>query len=116
MDIDKLQCMNKMGDRLYELRKVRKLSQEDVAEIVNISQQAISEAERGNSFLSIENIIKLSLALNISCDYLLMGKTTNIDLKFHDDKLKNLDASSLYNFKKMTEHFIAALDKSQKKD
>lgn len=72
-----------MGKRLKEYRKINHLTQEKIAELLNISVKHYSEVERGITGLSVENIIKVSIILNISIDYLLKG------IKMNDNDLIN---------------------------
>ncbi len=62
-----------MGERLRIRRKQQHLTQEQLAECLNISIKHYSEAERGLVGLSVENLIKVSEILGISLDYLLKG-------------------------------------------
>ncbi len=62
-----------MGERLRRQRKQLHLTQEQLAECLNISIKHYSEAERGLVGLSVENLIKVSEVLGISLDYLLKG-------------------------------------------
>ena len=62
-----------MGKRLKIRRKQQHLTQEQLAEHLNISVKHYSEAERGLVGLSVENLIKVSEILGISLDYLLKG-------------------------------------------
>lgn len=62
-----------MGERLRNQRKQQHLTQEQLAECLNISIKHYSEAERGLTGLSVENLIKVSEVLGISLDYLLKG-------------------------------------------
>ena len=55
----------KFGKRVKELRKKEGLTQEQVAEIVNIEPPNISKMENGLHFPQPENIEKLSKALSI---------------------------------------------------
>ena len=59
------------GDNLKEIRKQRKITQEDLAELLNVSRQAISKWESGNGYPETEKLIMISRELNISLDYLL---------------------------------------------
>ncbi|WP_243660024.1 helix-turn-helix domain-containing protein [Miniphocaeibacter halophilus] len=63
-----------ISERLQNLRKERNYSQEELAEKLNISRQAISKWESGQGNPDIDNIIKLSEIYNISTDYILLGK------------------------------------------
>lgn len=62
-----------MGLRIKEERKKIKLTQEEVAEKLDISVKHFSEVERGLTGLSIENLIKLSDLLGVSIDYIVKG-------------------------------------------
>lgn len=63
-----------MGERLRECRLRSNLTQEKMAELLDISVKHYSEVERGITGLSVEKLIFLSNLLNISLDYLLKGK------------------------------------------
>ncbi|WP_315122128.1 helix-turn-helix transcriptional regulator [uncultured Clostridium sp.] len=66
-----------LSERLQQLRKLANYSQEQLAEMLCISRQAISKWESGQSNPDINNIIKLSEIYNVSTDYILMGKDNN---------------------------------------
>lgn len=61
MDVKKI-----FGSNLHSYRKLRGLSQENLAEKLNISTKHLSTLETGKVFASAELIEKLSLVLNIS--------------------------------------------------
>ncbi len=62
-----------MGQRIKSRRKKLLLTQEEIAEQLNISVKHFSEVERGLSGLSIENLIKLSDIIGLSLDYMIKG-------------------------------------------
>ena len=62
-----------MGVRLRQKRKELFMTQEQMADQLNISIKHYSEVERGITGLSVENIIKISSLLHTSIDYLLTG-------------------------------------------
>ncbi len=65
--------MNKlnMGDRIKESRKKKMLTQEQLAERLDISVEFIGQIERGLKLPSMQVFIKLIEALDVSADYLL---------------------------------------------
>ena len=67
------------GDNLKEIRKQRKITQEDLAELLNVSRQAISKWESGNGYPETEKLIMVSRELNISLDYCKCLTTTHLD-------------------------------------
>lgn len=64
-----------MGQRIRTRRKKLMLTQEYVAEQLNVSVKHFSEVERGIAGLSIENLIKLSNILGMSLDYIIKGES-----------------------------------------
>lgn len=64
----------KIEDKLLKLRKGKGLSQEEVADILNVSRQTISKWETGQSTPDFDKIIPICELYEISCDELLTGK------------------------------------------
>lgn len=60
-----------LRDKLILLRKEKELSQADLAEILNVSRQAISRWEVGTSVPSMDNLSALSRLYNVSVDSLM---------------------------------------------
>lgn len=65
-----------MGLRLKEHRKALHLTQEQMAEKLNVSIKHYGGVERGVAGLSIENLIEVSNILGIDLDYLIKGSTS----------------------------------------
>ena len=55
----------KIGRRIKELRKSKKLSQEKLSEMVDIAQNSLSYIETGDNFFTAETLEKLISALDI---------------------------------------------------
>lgn len=66
-----------INERLQGLRKKAGYSQEQVAEMLGISRQAISKWESGQGNPEIDNVIKLTEIYQVSADYILSGRETN---------------------------------------
>lgn len=60
-----------LSEKLYALRKKRGLSQEQLAEQLNVSRQAISKWESGLSTPESEKLLLISNYFQVSLDYLL---------------------------------------------
>ena len=67
---------NIFGIRLKEIRKIKGITQVELAEMINTSQSAITDYELGKKFPTVPVIIRIAKALNVSADYLL-GLTDN---------------------------------------
>ena len=63
-----------LADRLQDLRKKANYSQEQVADLLGISRQAISKWESGQGKPELDNIIKLTEIYNVSADYIKSGQ------------------------------------------
>ncbi|MBP3398942.1 MAG: helix-turn-helix domain-containing protein [Erysipelotrichaceae bacterium] len=59
------------AENLRQLRKEQQLSQEELAEILDVSRQAISKWEQGIGYPEVEKLLLLSSKLNVSLDYLM---------------------------------------------
>lgn len=60
-----------LSDKLYMLRKKSGLSQEQLAEQLSVSRQAISKWESGQSVPESEKLVAISNYFKVSLDYLL---------------------------------------------
>ncbi len=60
-----------IANRLYELRKEKHYSQEELAEKIGVSRQAVSKWERAEASPDTDNLILLSQLYGISLDELL---------------------------------------------
>lgn len=65
-----------IANRLVEYRKKHNLSQEDVAEKIGVSRQAVSKWERVEASPDTDNLIALATLYGVSLDELVLGKTS----------------------------------------
>ena len=66
-----------MGSRLRKYRKQANLTQEKMAEILNVSIKHYSEVERGIIGVSVQKLLFISNYFGLSLDYLLKGETND---------------------------------------
>lgn len=85
------------AERLKTLRKEVKLTQTQIAEKLNISQQAYASWERGAKRPTQENLVKIAQVLNVSVDYLVGNLETN------SEELDNIELLFRMNSKGLTE-------------
>lgn len=64
-----------LSEKLYKLRKNSGLSQEQLAEQLNVSRQAISKWEQGTAVPESEKLIAISNYFSVTVDYLLKDDT-----------------------------------------
>lgn len=81
-----------LGNKILELRKKAKLSQEELAEKINVTRQTISKWELNETTPDIRQAKELSKIFNISLDSLTENDITNIVMEkvSNTEKLVNL--------------------------
>lgn len=78
-----------IGEKIYNLRKKKNLSQEELASVLNVSRQTISKWETGESNPDIDKIVPLCNFFEISTDEFLRGKDIVYERKLTKEKRKN---------------------------
>lgn len=72
-----VKCMEinrkEFGKRIAKRRKSLGMNQDDLADMLNISNNHLSSIECGHSVPSLERFCKICGALNVTPDYLLLG-------------------------------------------
>lgn len=59
------------AENLRQLRKVKGISQEELAEALDVSRQAVSKWEQGIGYPEVEKLLLLSKLLHVSLDHLM---------------------------------------------
>ena len=62
------------SENLKQVRKEYHLSQEELAELLDVSRQAVSKWEQGQGYPEVETLLLLSSKLNISLDSLMSAE------------------------------------------
>lgn len=65
------------SEKLLTLRKARDLTQEELAEKLNVSRQSVSKWESGQAVPELDKIVAMSAVFDVTTDYLL--KSSEID-------------------------------------
>lgn len=99
MDVDKI------GRYIYKLREQSHLSQKQLAEMIPISRQAVSNWENGKTIPNSDTLVILSKIFKVSVDELLAGGPTEKENNLEEIALNLVDE---YNDKrkKLRRHFI----------
>lgn len=90
-----------IGKRISKRRDVLDITQEQLAERADISVAYCGNIERATSKCSIETLMKLCNALNVTPDYLLLG----IDKGFRNDDLSEIK-NEIYRCSNNKKNFI----------
>jgi transcriptional regulator with XRE-family HTH domain len=93
------------AENLKQLRKEKQLSQEDLAEILDVSRQAVSKWEQGIGYPEVEKLLLLASKLNISLDSLMATGIT----QEYTPKMQNF--TGIITLTSPIEHVIATCHK-----
>lgn len=66
--------IKKSGERIRQLRKQKKYTQEELAEELNVDRSVLSHIEIGKYTCSVEFLARVSRLFDVSLDYLVFGK------------------------------------------
>lgn len=84
-------------ENLKKLRKEKNISQEQLAEKLNISRQAISKWESGKAYPDIDNLILLRDIFNVSLDELMVNEKTDKGKSINQEEHVSSDNSDSYD-------------------
>lgn len=96
----------KFGDNLRKLRKSKKLSQEDLAEKVNVSRQSVSKWETGDAYPEMNNILELCKIFRCNINDLVNDSI--IDINSLDEEI----IMNVVKFKKEQQSKMKGLSKA----
>ena len=96
----------KFGDNLKKLRKSKNMSQEDLAEKVNVSRQSVSKWETGEAYPEMNNILELCKIFNCNINDLVNDNL--VDLDSLDEEIK----MSVVKFKENEQKKMKGLSKA----
>ena len=77
-----------IGQRITELRKIKGLSQEDLAKSINLSRSSLAQIELGNRSVNILELQQLSMELGFSLDD-FMSKDFEVHQEINDENKKS---------------------------
>lgn len=96
----------KFGENLQNLRKSKNMSQEKLAEKVEVSRQSISKWERGESYPTMNNIMALCSIFHCKLNDLVHESLTDVDSLDEDIKM------SIVKFKEEKQRKIKGISKA----
>ena len=95
----------KFGDNLKKIRIMKKLSQEDLAEKVNVSRQSVSKWETGDAYPTMNNLLELCKIFHCKINDLVNDSIIDIDSLGDEVKTK------VVSLKKEEQHKMKVLSK-----
>lgn len=96
------------GERLYSLRTNKNISQEELAELLDVSRQSISKWENDKAYPEMTRLLFMSDLFDVSLDYLMRG----VEEKKEDENTTSYKAKNMV----MTwNSFVSNLSAKQRK-
>jgi transcriptional regulator with XRE-family HTH domain len=80
-----------IGNKINQLRKLSGMTQEQLAEKLNVSRQTISKWESDSTSPDLESIVKISRIFHVSLDDLLKEGEAGVANKNHFHSLQYID-------------------------
>ncbi|EJF48330.1 transcription regulator [Enterococcus sp. C1] len=96
------------GEKLKAIRKLKRLTQQQLAHRLNVSKGTVSAYEQGLSHPSIETLVRICEVLDTSSDYLL---GISDELSFKMGGLSEKQMESVLQFVALIEQANAIVDK-----
>lgn len=69
------------GKRIAQIRRTHRMTQEALAERLNITSKHVSCIENGKAFFSLQKLVEFCEVMGCTIDYILTGKTEHPDMK-----------------------------------
>ncbi len=98
-----------IGNRIRISREKTGLTQEELAEKLDLSTQFISTIERGVAGASLETVINLCDTLHVSSEWLLRGRTDAPSADSIVSKLMLLSPAQLFAVDRLTDELMKLL-------
>ena len=95
-----------IGKRINARRKVLSLTQEQLAEKMEVSVQMISNLELGKKAIRPENLVKICDILNVSADYILRGNRADWEISNFIEKFSSLSECDQSFVENLTERLL----------
>ena len=103
-----------IGKRIRQLRETAGYSREQLAEQIEISSRFLADIELGTKGMSFQTLIRLSIVLHTSTDYLLLGKETVPEAASIQQLLSEIDQSFYPEIKDALLAFYKTIQKTKK--
>ena len=100
--------LGEIGARINSRRKELGLTQEQLAERMEVSIQMISNLELGKKAIRPENLVKLCDVLNISADYILRGRRADVEILGFIEKYATLSDENQRLIEALTEKLLSS--------
>lgn len=89
----------KLGEKIYQLRKLSGMTQEQLADKLNVTRQTLSKWENETSIPDIESVVRLSALFHTSLEELLLEEDNRVEEKRTQITLEDMMRINAHNRK-----------------
>ena len=107
---EKKQINIEIGEQIRTAREQARMTQEQLAEAIDVSVQFVSDLERGVVGVSLSTLRKLCTTLGVSSDQLLFGKLTSDQSAVFALKCRDLSPDQIRLLMEIIDRYTAALN------
>lgn len=111
---DKKEENVQIGARVKQAREAAGLTQERLAELVDVTAQFLSGVERGAVGLSVPVLMRLCSVLLVSSDFILTGEAEPSDVLGVTTRLSRLPAEHIKNVEDILDRYMEGIAISQR--
>ena len=107
---EKKQINIEVGEQIRAVREQARLTQEQLAEAIDVSVQFVSDLERGVVGISLSTLRRLCTVLGVSSDRILFGKLTTDQSAAFALKCRDLSPEQLRLLMEIIDCYTAAVN------
>lgn len=107
--VEKKQENVQIGLRVKQAREAAGLTQERLAELVDVTAQFLSSVERGAVGLSVPVLSRLCSVLLVSSDFILAGDTEGSDVTSITARLSRLSPEHIENVEEILNRYMEGI-------
>lgn len=100
-----------IGNEIRKAREQAELTQEKLAEMIQLDSKNLSDIERGVVGISISTLTRICRALSVSSDVILFGKYAENDADYLTDKIRRLPPDKFIVIKELINKFFEAMSR-----
>lgn len=105
-----------IGTQIKTARESAKMTQETLAERIDVSPQYVSDLERGVVGVSIATLKRICLALGVSSDMILFGESAGDEFAPLLEKCRSLSTEHAAILREIMEKYICAVKLTRERD
>ena len=105
-----------IGKRIGEVRRANSITQEVMAEKLDVTPKHISHAECGTSSLSLKNLMEFCRICNCSLDYIVFGSQNSVLEKLPEEIVTILHTGSKTEIDRLNRYLQIYVELLEKQD